>query len=284
MSRHPFLPGFVKALPQHHALVYSDVRPDFDDPSFGNPYKIHRVSAERVLSIARPIAHALGQTTIRPMPPIGESFESAAEGWSALRSTVGRWLGEHITRMPVPPQKHQSEHDSLQGILAAASDGALTNVAYLEAIPKKLFRRDFDDPNAAIAGWARSSAGFVSEWAGLGGKTDDALVYALARPKPTNPDNVFHDLHFDPKWFAAYDDTRQVTLDPEKVEKLVDADGHRVIYVHDRHKIPFGCAGMRLIPYMHAQLTVRAAAAGLFGQTYQEMRANHGYPEAWGKV
>jgi hypothetical protein len=188
-----------------------------------------------------------------------------------------QWLADHLANVALPPRvKYGIEH-----VISAADQGLATDVAFLEVVPRALFRHDFSRPNAEIADWARRSVGFVVEWAGLDDRVDYELAWALATPKPARVERVFDDLHFHPRWFVADDRAGRVIVNPDKADHLRDSTNQ----LPQRHYVPsqalFACPAAAFIPRMHSALVDQAEASGLFEHTYWSERANHGYEEAW---
>jgi hypothetical protein len=46
----------------------------------------------------------------------------------------------------------------------------------------------------------------------------------------------------------------------------------------------FACPAAFMVPRLHSMIVDQAEAAGLFGRTYLEERAQYGYSEAWAEL
>jgi hypothetical protein len=280
MARKRFLPGFRTAPGPNRSLVLSDNEPNIRFP-IRRPNHHDLGRAQRDLGIMRMLARCLRAVHIPEPAHRPEAPTAAQEGWNGLTADIHTWLDQHIEKAPIPRYRHHQTADAAKAAAAkAARHGASTDIAFLEVIPRVLFRQEFHDPNTEIAAMARASVGFIIEWAGLSNDVDPSLAWALAMPKPARHTEVFDDLHFNPKWFAVDDSMGRVGLDPARVGNLREESNRAPQQFDDIRDPLFACPGAHMIPRLHAMAVNRAEAAGLFGLTYLEERARYGYDEA----
>ncbi len=278
MSRPKFLPSFTTAPGPNRRLVCdpTSTHPIVFDVEHPTEVNVHM--AENRLKRARDLARRIASLANSIQP---NQEKQQTHTWATLRETTIRRLDTHLQRVEFPSYPGYTEADVRDRSAMALREGVAFDVAFLELTGKVLFRHEFADPNAEIAGWARSSVGFMIEWAGLDGEIDYEVVWALATPKPQKVQYVFEDLILNPRWFAADDGTQRIGLDPNKVANLRDSNNDPPQYQRNPREALFACPAAPYIPKLHQTLVNQAEESGLFGQTYLSERANHGYEEAW---
>jgi hypothetical protein len=285
MARKRLIPGFETAPGPHRAMVRDGSK--YREIIFpnGSPTPPQIKQAEQDLGTKRMLASRIGSLGLSSPLPAAETAATAAGGWRSLKEGTWAWLDGHLATVAIPKYRSAflTEAQAHAHVAEAARDGASTVVAFTEVVGKVLVNREFKDPNAEIAEWARASVGFSIEWAGLDDMVDLRLAWALASPKPRKPEFVFDDLHFDPRYFAADDELRRVGIDPAKAPNLRDEENRRP-HRRDSRRPLFPCPADAMIPRLHSMIVDEAEAAGLFGRTYLEERAQCGYAEAWAEL
>jgi hypothetical protein len=210
-----------------------------------------------------------------------EIESSPVDSWSRLLVAAEKWIEGYVGQKNLHGYAEASNDGlgaTLYHVKEVAKDGARTDHAFLEVIPRVLMNYEFADPNAEIADYARRSVGFMLEWATLPDAVDKPLAYALSIKKPEQIEDVFKALRFNDKWFREYG--RVIILDPAKSPNLRGPthNVHPASQSKETAKQLFGCPGRHWIPKMHYKMVDDAEQAGLFEVSYRHARRNHGYP------
>lgn len=267
-SEHPAIPDLRHARPEAIAAVYKSDGTPYDTPD-AHP------AAYRDLERKRACAKDLGPLTL-------QYENSQICSWDELTSTASEYISAHISRCNMESyaeKRRISPGTAKIHTQEVAQEGVVTICAFLEVIGRVLASKDFDDPNVALATYARRSKGLLMEWASLHWEVDIKLAYALASKKPSNArDALSPGLRFNPRWFTEEAETERIVLDPQKTPNLRDETGYKHPSRQDNGIDElFGCPGRHYIPKLQSFMIGIAEEHRLFAQSYYDERKNHGY-------
>lgn len=200
--------------------------------------------------------------------------------WDQLASTTYDMLAD---KLPVAIAEEQRELSFLDLDLAKeamfkdARGGSAQIAAFLEVVPRVLFRNDYDEPNDELANTAANSKGLMLRWSKLTANNDARLSYGLAYPKPNvNSNDPYDGLRFHTKWFE-----ERGTAIGIRSEKLPHVRGESGDVLERSSSGPIlGCPAALLIPRLFDAMLACAHANNLFAATYEEERRNHGYTDS----
>lgn len=213
-------------------------------------------------------------------PVTGQSYED----WNKLAEAAATVSGNAIEEncKTTPHQLTQREYDETSQLLLHDSRaGAMQMVAFLEVIPRVLFKSDFADSNDSITKAAARSRPTILAWSKLSEYNDATLTYGVSYPKPPVISEHPHDhIRFHDKWFEAQEDG-SVGLKASKLQDVRNENDKKLRLQPRDNKQLFGCPAVYLIPDMYDALTQAASSSGLFAKTYMQTRASSGYAELW---